>query len=172
MLLSTGIGYSCQWQYIPHCSSTSCVLHTHTPQVTGLRKKLQRADCWMVILTAKVIANSEMDDIRIGAVQPWILLFFSKWDVEGEADRGGVIACVSLSVSCSYSLQVGLPIITGGCGCRGSTTLAQHAQCSLCSFYSCQPTDSLLPIMYSKQCFLLFDVCSLSPWLMLLWIGF
>lgn len=44
--------------------------HTHTSQVAALRKKLQCADCWMVILTAQVIANSEMDDIRIGAVQP------------------------------------------------------------------------------------------------------
>lgn len=61
----------------------------------------------MVILTAKVIANLEMDDIRIGAVQPWC--FFFVVDVEGEADRGYVIVCVGMSVLCSYSLQVGLP---------------------------------------------------------------
>lgn len=60
--------------------------------------------------------------------------------------------CVLAFLSSALILQVGLPIITGGCGCRGSTTLAPHAQCSLCSFYSCQPTDSLLPVMYSKQC--------------------
>lgn len=58
------------------------------------------------------------------------------------------LVCPLLLLSPGWS-----PLITGGCGCRGSTTLAQHAQCSLCSFYSCQPTDSLLPIMYSKQCF-------------------
>lgn len=100
----------------------------------------------MVILTARVIANLEMDDKRIGAVQPWWWFFFL-------FIRGRQRWCVGFSVLCSYSFQVGLPVITGGCGCRGSTTLAQHAQCSLCSFYSCQPTDSLLPIMYSKQCF-------------------
>lgn len=35
-------------------------------------------------------------------------------------------------------------------------------------FIPVSSTDSLLPIMYSTLCFLLFDVCSLSPWLVLL----
>lgn len=48
-----------------------CFAHTHThTQTIGSWIEKETADCWMVILTAKVIANSKMDDIRIGAVQP------------------------------------------------------------------------------------------------------
>lgn len=36
---------------------------------------MQRADCRVVILTAEVIANLEMDDTRIGAVQPRCFFF-------------------------------------------------------------------------------------------------
>lgn len=68
------------------------------------------------------------------------------------ADRDGVFVCVGLPVLCSYSPGWS-PIITRGCGCRGSTTLAQHAQYSLCSFYSRQPTDSLLPNNVFKAVF-------------------
>ena len=62
----------------------------------------------MVILTAEVIANSKMDDIRIGAVQPWCFFFFFFFlhfkDAEGEADGGGVICvCVGFPVLCSHS---------------------------------------------------------------------
>lgn len=54
--------------------------------------------------------------------------------------------CVYWSVL-SYAPTPGWsPVITGRCGCRGSTALAQD---SLCSFYSCQATDWA---MYSKQC--------------------
>lgn len=94
-------------------------------------------------------------------------IYFFLQDVEEGTDRGSVGFSVFRVVS---------PSSQGECGCRGSTTLPQHAQCSLCFVYSCQPTESLLPIMYSRQCccffFLLFNVCSLSPWLVLLWIGF
>lgn len=38
--------------------------------------KLHCADCCMRNLTAKVKAISEMDDMRIGSVQPWLLVFF------------------------------------------------------------------------------------------------
>lgn len=38
--------------------------------------KLHCADCCMSNLTAKVKAISEMDDMRIGSVQPWLLVFF------------------------------------------------------------------------------------------------
>lgn len=81
-----------------------------------------------------------MDDMRIGPVQPW---FFFLQDVEEGTDRGSVGFSVFRVVS---------PSSQGECGCRGSTTLPQHAQCSLCFVYSCQPTESLLPIMYSRQC--------------------
>lgn len=73
--------------------------------------------------------------------------FFFLQDVEEGTDRGSVGFSVFRVVS---------PSSQGECGCRGSTTLPQHAQCSLCFVYSCQPTESLLPIMYSRQCCFVF----------------
>lgn len=112
----------------------------------------------MVILTARVIANLEMDDIRIGAIQPWWWLFFPLW--EGEADRAGLTVCVGFSV-----LRLVLVSRLVSRHHRRMWLPWQHhvgsTQCSLCSFYSSQPTQSLLPIMYSKQCFLclMFVLC-------------
>lgn len=118
---------------------------------TQLDREINSPDFWMVILTAGVIGNPEMDDIGIGAAQPCCCYFFEML-MEVVSVCRLVFPLLLLSSGSGWSLV----IMGGGCGCLGSTTLARHAQCSLCSFYSCQPTDSLLPIMYSKQCFFFF----------------
>lgn len=93
-----------------------------------------------------------MDDIRIGVLNHDVFAFPLK-GVEGETDRGGMDVHVGLSVLHFYSPQVGLPVIAGGCGCRGSTTLAPHTRCSLCSFYSRQPAKPASPNNVFKAVF-------------------
>jgi len=75
--------------------------------------------------------------------------------------------CVGLSVLCSYSLQVGLPSSQGDMVAVAAPRWLSTLSAASVPFIPVSQL-SLLPIMYSKQCFLLFDVCSVSPWLVLL----
>lgn len=76
--------------------------------------------------------------------------------------RPVLFVCVRWLVCRPLLLSPGWSFIAGGCGCRGSTTLIQHAQCSFCSFYSCEhnwltpPNNVFKAVFFTVWC--LFSV--------------
>lgn len=75
------------------------------------------------------------------------------WNMTCSLHRGCVIMCLGLSVLCFYCLHFGLPSSQGDVVAVAAPFWLNTFCAAPAPFYFCQPTDSLLPIMYSKRCF-------------------
>lgn len=113
-------------------------------------------------LTAKVMATAEIDDRKIGPIQPWFFFFFSHR--KGPAE----VFLPSLSSVSLYRLIS--PTSQGDAVAVAAPVWLNALAAASVPFIPISPAQSF-PTAFSTRCFWLFGVCSPSPWLVLLWIG-